>query len=187
MKSNQLKYIGIIALLAFLPVSFYIISLVQEKNIGTSPHLTNFDKSILGTRLDSKMLKTQHIHADFAVFINDKQVDFNNPKYFLKSAFMHVERDDNRSDGKKLHIHSTNVPLWVFFESIGMSFNRNCITLDNGDNFCGTGQMKFYVNDRENNEYENYVFKDGDRILISFGSSDIQKELNTVTDFASRD
>ncbi len=190
MNRRKILYVAIIILLAFLAVSSFILSGTnvntdQSEKLTTAPvKLTDFDKSILGTRLDKNLLKAQHIHADFAVFINDNQMDFNNEKYFLKSAFMHVERDDDGSDGKKLHMHSTNVPLWVFFESIGMNFNRNCITLENGESFCGTDKMKFYVNGRENSEYENYVFKDGNKILISFGSSDIKKELGAVTDFA---
>ena len=194
MNRQKITYALVIVFLAFLAVSSFILSNTganqnqsrQAQEVLTSAPitLTNFDKSILGTRLDPSKLKTQPIHADFAVFINNEQVDFNNPEYFLKSAFMHVERDDDGSDGKKLHMHSTNVPLWVFFESIGMNFNRNCITLDNGENFCGTDKMKFFVNGQENDEYENYVFEDGDKILISFNSSSIVRELALVTDFS---
>ena len=147
--------------------------------------LTDFDKSILGTRLDPSLLKAQHIHADFSVFINDVQLNFNDEKYFERSVFIHVEPDSDGSGGKKFHMHSTNIPLWVFFESGKMNFTEECVTSDDGSRFCG--DVKFYVNGVQNSQYQNYVFKNSDKILISFNSTDINREINSVTNFSEKD
>ncbi len=132
-----------------------------------------------------------HYHADFAVFLDGKQVDFNNEKYFVKSAFMHVENDDPEEAGKVLHMHAEGVPLWLFFESVGIEFTDKCFILDTGEEYCNDNEntLKMYLNGEENSEYQNYVFQDHDKILISYGdkNKDVSGQLATVTDFATED
>ena len=59
--------------------------------------------------------------------------------------------------------------------------------LDNTDSFCSDNKSvpKFYVNRKLNNEYENYIFKDLDKILISYSNeTNLNQQLNSITDFA---
>lgn len=187
MKNEKVVYATIIALAVFIVASFFILSGAGKPEATPhgqqrAPVFSEFDRSILGTRLDPSLLKTQHIHADFAVFMDGEQVDFNDPKYFLRSAFMHAETDDDGSAGRKLHMHSTNVPLWVFLESVEMGFNRTCIKA--GKEYCGN--VAFYVNGEPNDRYGDYVFGNGDRILISLDAGDMAKELASVSYYSSK-
>ena len=55
--------------------------------------------------------------------------------------------------------------LGRFFEIWGKQFNQNCIF----DKCVGPdGQLKMFVNGKENFEFENYVMRDGDKIEIVF-------------------
>jgi len=134
-----------------------------------------------------KTKQKHHYHADFKVFINGEAIDFNTPEYFVKSRFIHVENDQQGDSGDVLHMHASGVPLWVFFESIGMKFDEECFAFD-GNDYCTNDQnsLKFYVNGRSNKEFGEYVFKDNDRILISYGSSreNVSAQLNAVTSFS---
>ncbi|MBI2647238.1 hypothetical protein HYW99_02070 [Candidatus Woesearchaeota archaeon] len=70
-----------------------------------------------------------------------------------------------------------------------MDFNKDCITLENEQKFCNEDnkKLKFFVNGRENNDFENYVFNDLDKILIIYGNDseeEIKSQLNSITDFA---
>lgn len=136
------------------------------------------------------ILGSQHIHADFKVFINGKTIDFSDNEYYMKSSFMHLDDNQNKQDASGvLHMHATGVPLWVFFKSIGMDFNKDCITLKNNEKFCNDGnkKLKFYVNGKPNSEFENYVFNNLDKILISYGNEseeEINKQSTSITDFA---
>jgi hypothetical protein len=128
------------------------------------------------------VLGSQYIHANFKVYIKGIPIDFNNSKYERKSSFIHIHLDNPY----KLHMHDTGVPLWIFFESIGMKFDKNCLILDNGDRYCNDikNTLKFYVNEKPNDEFENYVFKDSYRILISYGDeTDLTQQLNSITNF----
>ena len=162
----------------------------------------------MGPNSKTGILGSQHIHADFKVYVNGKPLNFADSKYYMKSSFIHSDDNKNKEDASTvLHMHATGVPLWVFFKSIGVDFNKDCITLDmseipkisehaqkpmvfdNKEKFCNDGdkKLKFFVNGKESNEFENYVFNDLDKILISYGDENqeqIKNQLDSITDFA---
>ena len=144
------------------------------------------------------VLGSQHIHADWKIFINGKELD----ERFLESLAMDMSKMDSpvtssfihldkgapgpEKTGDVLHMHTTGVPLWVFFKSVGMEFNKGCLSLD-GEKFCNgaANTLKFYANGKPNEKWENYVFNDLDKILISYGNeTDLTQQLNPITDFA---
>ena len=144
------------------------------------------------------ILGSQHIHADWKIYINNKPLDLSDKSHMDRmrnnqpvSSFIHVDSGAPAPEktGEVLHMHATGVPLWVFFKSIGMDFNKDCITLENKEKFCNdiNKQLQFYVNGQLNNQFENYVFNDLDKILISYGNDseeEIKNQLNSITDFA---
>lgn len=132
--------------------------------------------------MDSKstigVLGTQHIHADFKVYFNGKQLDFSDKDHMSRivkglqvSSFIHVDSGAPATEktGDVLHMHATGVPLWIFFDSIELKLPDN---------------MKMYVNEKEISDYRNYVFNDLDKILITDGAGDLEGQLNSITDFA---
>mgnify|MGYP001580346431 CR=1 FL=1 len=144
------------------------------------------------------ILGSQHIHADWKVYIDGKALDFSDKSHMERmrdnqpvSSFIHVDSGapPPKKTGDVLHMHATGVPLWIFFKSIGMNFDKDCITLENKEKFCNDSnkKFKFYVNGKPNYEFENYVFTDLDKILISYSDEseeEIKKQLSSITDFA---
>ena len=106
------------------------------------------------------------------------------------SSFIHVDSGAPAPEqtGEVLHMHATGVPLWIFFESVGMKFDKDCLTLEDGKKYCNDAQnsLKFYVNNQLHADYEQYVFKDLDNILISYGAKkeNVQPQLAAITNFA---
>ena len=132
------------------------------------------------------LLGFDHIHVDFKVYLNGEMVDFNQKKYFVKSAFAHVESEENNEEtGDVLHIHAKGVPLWLFFESLGMEFSSECFKLENAQ-FCDNdnSKLRIFVNGAENNQFENYTPKSLDKILITYGDGDneVKKQIRSITD-----
>ena len=153
--------------------------------------------------MDSKstigVLGSQHIHADWKIFINGKgldesfleslAMDMSKMDSPITSSFIHLDKGAPTPEktGDVLHMHATGVPLWIFFRSVGTDFDKNCLTLLNQEEFCNDGKniLKFYVNGKLNEKWENYVFNDLDKILISYGNeTDLIQQLNSITDFA---
>ncbi len=160
------------------------------------------DSGELECSMDSKStigkLDSAHIHADWKVYINSEPLDFTGKDHMTGmksgssvSSFIHVDSGAPAPEkiGDILHMHAKGVFLWIFFESLGMKFNKDCLTIESGEKYCndGTNTLKFYVNGELNSEFENYVFNDLNKILISYGDEtgeELQQQLNSITDFA---
>ncbi len=147
------------------------------------------------------LLNSDHLHADWKIYINGKTVDLSDKDHMGRmrsgssvSSFIHVDSGapELEKTGDLLHMHASGVPLWIFFESVGMKFDKSCLQLDSGENsgkkYCtdDKNSLKFYVNGQPNDQYEQYVFKDLDKILISYGplDEDLKAQLASVTNFA---
>ena len=136
------------------------------------------------------ILGSQHIHADFKAYVNGQALDFAKPDYFMKSSFLHVDNNQNKDDASSvLHMHASNVPLWLFFRSLGMNLTKDSLTLADGiilKNENGN-TLKFYVNGKKIDDLGTYVFQDLDKLLISYGPEndpEAENQLNSVTSFS---
>lgn len=146
----------------------------------------NMDKN---SKID--ILGTQDIHIDWKIYVNGRALDasFFKPRR-QKSSFIHVDDAKNPSEqlGDILHIHANGVPLWLFFESIGGKFDNTQLIVSDGKQFSNGSEkkLKFYVNGVPSDSYGNYVPKDSDKILISYGNAneDVRAQLNSITNFA---
>lgn len=126
------------------------------------------------------VLGTQHIHADWKVYIDGKLLDFepfamdmSKMDANITSSFIHVDKGaplpEKTSD--VLHMHATGVPLWLFFKSIEMEIPSS---------------VKLYANGNLNSEGLDYVFKDDDKLLLTDATDEatIQTQLSSITGFA---
>lgn len=137
-------------------------------------------------------LGSTHIHADFAVFLDGKQITPLGHEYFVRSRFVHVE--SGSGEGTVIHMHATNVPMNFFFKSLGMEFTQDCFKTDTDAQYCNSADktLKMYVKNRNgnwelNSDYGNYVFKDLDKILITYGNEtpeQIKAQQEQVTSFS---
>lgn len=121
-----------------------------------------------------------HIHADFKIFINGQEMDFALPQYNEKDRRIHLHTE-NDFGGNVIHIEDENVGLEEFFSSLGMAFTGECFSTAN-ETFCNNQnkKLKFYVNGKRT-AIGDYRISDLDRILISYGEEDVQKQLDSIT------
>lgn len=99
--------------------------------------------SLLILRANSKP-KEIHIHAGFAVFENNKQLDFSDFKYMKISPCNTEENDDIEVDeqlekahlhdqvGDVVHVHRENAEWGDFFENIKYDIDDNTVSFING-------------------------------------------------------
>lgn len=160
------------------------------------------DSGQLQCNMDSQstigVLGSQHIHADWKIYVNGKvldgtvleslAMDMSKMDNKMTSSFIHLDKGASAPEqtGDLIHMHATGVPLWIFFKSVGMDFSKDCLAMPNSQKFCNDDKntLKFYVNGKPNSEWENYVFEDLDKILISYGSEDVSQQMSSITDFA---
>lgn len=151
----------------------------------------NMGGSSNGTSNEIGLLKSAHIHVDWKIYINGEQLDLTpysvpNSDPEKTSKFIHVEAGPAPEKiGDVIHIHATGVPLGLFFESVGLEFNKTCI--ESNKMYCNDNKnsLKFLVNGKLRTDFEKYIPESGDKILISYGpkNEDITEQLNSITDF----
>ena len=113
-------------------------------------------------------LGDEHEHASLLVRIFGDQFDFAVPSYQIKSSWIHFEE----SDGTTIHRHSSGVNLGHLFESLNIGIDEECFNFPDGRQFCTNEDysIKYFINHEMVDDIRDYVIKDEDRILISYGS-----------------
>ena len=109
----------------------------------------------------------EHEHASLLVRIFGDKFDFSVPSYQIKSSWIHFEE----SDGTTIHRHASGVTLGYLFDSINIGIDDQCYIFPDGRKFCTNEDysLKYYINHQPVSNINDYIFEDGDRILISFG------------------
>ncbi len=123
-----------------------------------------------------------HIHADFKAYVDGQPLDFAKREYMVKAPFVHIES----MDGNTIHIHATGVIIDDFFRTLGMRLTNECFKHPDGKYCTNEGKtLKFYVNGEPDESYGNYVMRDLDKILISYGDEtpdELAQQLTTIAE-----
>ena len=130
-------------------------------------------------------LNSAHEHADWAMYINGRSVVLNASKYQHKSDYVHME-----SGTQAIHMHAINVPIGYFLESISMKITQTSLTVDGVTyNNEGDKKVRMFVNGKENFEYDKYILKTRDKVLIVYGNENdaqIEQYVKTIPDEAKK-
>src|SRR5919107_3727310 len=128
---------------------------------------------------------SEHVHAAFIVDLNGTKINFAQPKYMIRSNYIHMENHNGAPDGTTLHRHATMVPIGEFLKSLRMDISDGCFITDENKRFCDSdnSKLRFYVNGNQTKDIMGYVLNDDDRILVIYGnqsSSEIKNELQEL-------
>ena len=137
--------------------------------VGYSSYVfVTMDADVPGAPPGAGKLGDAHEHASLLVRIFGDKFDFSVPSYQIKSSWIHFEE----SDGTTIHRHSTGVELGYLFDTLNIGIDNECYRFPDGRQFCTNEDysLKYYINHQIVDNISNYVFEDGDRILISFGN-----------------
>ena len=132
--------------------------------------------------LEEKMVKhydiglfgSEHEHAALVIFVNGDKIDFSHPQFQIQSKYIHFENDNPYL----IHKHATNVPLDMLFTSFGLKITAECLVLNyeiDSSQYCidAEDSMTFMVNGKSISKINLYEIRHNDRILISFGDSEL--------------
>jgi len=143
--------------------------------VGISVYnFVSFEQVTPGAPPGAGTLGSEHVHASFLAKLHGDVFAFTGPAYQIKSSWQHFEA----GDGTTIHRHATGVMLGFLFETIGIGLDDECFAYKasaGGERrFCTDENfsLKFYVNHQPVPNLTDYVFEDGDRILLSYGGED---------------
>ena len=154
-RKNSLMAAGILALIALIVGYAGFVFVTMDTNAPGAPS-------------GAGKLGDEHDHASILVRIFGDKFDFSVPTYQIKSSWIHFEE----SDGTTVHRHSSGVELGYLFDTINIGIDNKCYIFPDGRQFCTNEDysLKYYINHQRVNDVYDYVFEDGDRILITYGS-----------------
>ena len=153
-RKTTLMAAGILALIAVI--------------VGYSSYVfVTMDANVPGAPPGAGKLGDEHVHSSLLVRIFGDKFDFAVPSYQIKSSWIHFED----SDGTTIHRHSSGVTLGYLFDSLNIGIDSKCFVFPDGRQFCTNEDysLKYYINHQPVSNINDYIFEDGDRILISFG------------------
>ena len=155
---------GIVAVLAISGYNFYQLSSTvtpQGEPPGSGP------------------LGAIHIHAGLLTMIYGQQFDYSSNAYQIKSPYISFQK----GNGETVHAMATNVTMGALFDSVRIGLDDKCFTFPDKRPFCTDTKytLKFYVNHHQVPDIRNYVFKDQDRLLISYGNEN-ETQINSQLD-----
>ena len=142
--------------------------------VGISVYnFTNLTVSAPGAPPGSGTLGDEHEHASMLVRIFGDKFDFSLPAYQIKNSWIHFEGQD----GTTIHRHSSGVTLGYLFETLGIAIDENCYIFPDGREFCTSDEfsIKYFINHQPVESINDYVLKEGDRILISYDDENQEK------------
>ncbi len=142
--------------------------------VGISAYnFTNLAASAPGAPPGSGTLGDEHEHASMLVRIFGDKFDFSLPAYQIKNSWIHFEGQD----GTTIHRHSSGVTLGYLFETLGIAIDENCYIFPDGREFCTSDEysIKYFINHQPVESINDYVLKEGDRILISYDDENQEK------------
>jgi len=154
-RKNTLIAIGVLAgIVAVVGISAYNFATMQGNTPGAPP--------------GAGALGDEHVHASLLVRIFGDKFDFSLPAYQIKSSWIHFEAQD----GTTIHRHSTGVTLGYLFDTLNINLDDQCFVFPDRRQFCTNEDysLKIYVNHKPMTNIRDYVFADGDRILITYGN-----------------
>lgn len=132
--------------------------------------------------LDSTLAQS----ATILVKIFDDTYGFSSPEFHLKDDKINIEP----AQPDLIHRNSPDATLGYFFQTIGIKLTQNCLVLPDSREFCSDSSysLKFFVNDKEEQDVAKYLINEDDKILISYGSSEqeIAKQLEELESMAKR-
>ena len=130
------------------------------------------------------ILGDEHEHASVLVRIFGDKFDFAATTYQIKSSWIHFEE----SDGNTVHRHSSGVTLNYLFESLGIGIDEDCYIFGDGRQFCTNEDysLKYFINGDSVNSINDYVVKNDDRILISYGGETEEQVIAQLNELDSQ-
>jgi hypothetical protein len=185
-----------VPIVAILAVAVIVLSVLLGLGVGADA-MDNASTAVTAA-------EATHQHADFALFIEGKEFNFDQPQ-FISTAdkdtdpYVHIHEPRPTI----VHVHKLGITWDYFFHSLGFKLDdpsfpavaaaspaNTCLTIPSGQKYCQTATetFKFYVNGVKVDGVSNTGIHDLDRVLISYGSESeadvVANQLTKVTDQA---
>lgn len=186
MKKNYKIYVSITVFLALISIILWQFFYYNSLNENSLAYINQLSR-LTGVGF----LTSQHIHADFKIYVNGAMIDLNKielqaPEFASlefwsdanTSKFVHLHEGETNKD--VMHVHATGISLAMFLRAVSGKISQSCVNFPkiiSNREFCDEKNktLRVFINGVKSNAPQDYEIKDMDKILISYGNdSDAQ-------------
>ena len=161
-------YLAIIFIAAFLVYSY----ISYKNSLGEGENFIVCDK-------ENNCVIAMHMHTEIEMKVCGEEIKLPLEAGDKTATHTHKERNLLHFEERLRYDNSTQTILeiepiklnsFLSHPEINIIFNSTCIADKCNGDLCSNnpGTLKFLVNEIPNNQYENYIWKDGDKIKIIF-------------------
>ena len=116
-------------------------------------------------------LGSEHTHSTWDFIADGRNITdeiFNTPQYQIRHRYVHME-DRNIV----IHKHATGITFGFFLETLGVKWNKKCLTIEQEQaSYCTAAyDFKFYVNNQEKDNFYSYEMRDNDMMKFELKST----------------
>jgi hypothetical protein len=124
-----------------------------------------------------------HYHADMAVFIDGKQVDFSGPKFMEDVSNCAANPEEmtarqrvhlHEQNGSSVHVHASGVTWSHFFSNLGWNITPQVVVTDTNTLYTNK-PVRFLLNGSEVRTPMNDTIGDEDQLVISIGDAPVSE------------
>jgi hypothetical protein len=111
--------------------------------------------------------------ASFAIFTHGTFRIFTAPRYHNQSEDVYIQSVNPNI----IQVKISGVTWDDFFKTLPMKLAKDCLTTGTGQTFCTNtnSRLRFFINGREDTNALDKIIKDGDKLLVTYGSEDMQQ------------
>lgn len=138
----------------------------QNQNPSISLAPSPVSSSIMPSLTTTAKPQEADFTASFQIITKGVARSFKNPKYHQKSPDVFILAEDSTI----VHVKKIGITWNDFFKTLPMKLTKDCLMTGDGESYCNDsgGNLKFYLNDKENQDLLDTEIKDGDKALIKY-------------------
>ncbi len=165
---SMLKKVLLMILIFALLISGYFLFNQKVKN----------RKEVVPTRSSKNTIKVSSTPTE-ADYVAGFLIYTNGTRRIFTASMYHDLSEDIYIDSRNPNVVNVKKPnqTWNdFFKTLPFSLTKDCLITGTGQTFCTgqNGDLKFYINGKNDPDVLNKIIEENDRLLVSFGSESKQ-------------
>lgn len=171
------KVVGIVVIIILISLFGFIFFSSKQ----TAPESSSSENNPSVATTETSATPITDIKASFAIFTNGTFRIFTASMYHNLSQDAYIEAGNPNI----VHVKKTGTTWNDFFSTLPFKLTSECLTTGTKETFCtgNRGTLKFYINGEQKNNVLNQEIKEGDKLLVTFGTesdAQIKKQIDRI-------
>lgn len=159
---NVVVLLLVSVVIVLLSVSLFPLSLESKKSV---PARSN--SGSLKEEPESNLPVNEPVAATFLIYLHGLPKELKNADFFNQSSRVFI----STANPRVVQVKTLGVTWDDFFETLPMTFSKECLVSEVNQEFCTYNDLKlyYYLNGKEEEDIFSKEIKNGDKLLVTYG------------------